>query len=157
MRGAHQIAATAATLLMLSAVSSADRLHENLLTGSAGEISAPDMSGIAPSAVATVRDGHELEGILGKEVRSSANENMGRVVNVLVDQTGETRAVIIDFGGFLGVGSRKIAVDWNTLHFPPTGDAQGRIVLELTQDQVKAAPEYKEGKTVVILGSLGAF
>jgi hypothetical protein len=36
---------------------------------------------------------------------------MGRVVNVVVDQSGQVRAAIIDFGGFLGVGNRKIAVD----------------------------------------------
>jgi hypothetical protein len=27
---------------------------------------------------------------------------MGRVVNVVVDQSGQVRAAIIDFGGFLG-------------------------------------------------------
>ena len=43
---------------------------------------------------------------------------MGRIVDVLVDRSGEVRAAIIDFGGFLGVGSRKIAVDWDALHFP---------------------------------------
>ena len=45
------------------------------------------------------------------------DENMGRIVDVIVDQAGTARAAIIDFGGFLGVGSRKIAVDWNALRF----------------------------------------
>ena len=49
---------------------------------------------------------------------------MGRVVDIVVDSAGQVRAAVIDFGGFLGVGSRKIAVDWNALHFPPAGDAQ---------------------------------
>ena len=88
-------------------------------------------------------------------MRSAANENMGRIVDVLVDRSGQVRAAIIDFGGFLGVGSRKIAVDWNALHFPPPGKPDGRITLELTRDQVKAAPEYQEGKPVVVLGALG--
>ena len=74
---------------------------------------------------------------------------------MLVDRSGEVRAAIIDFGGFLGVGSRKIAVEWNALHFPPPGEPGGRIALELTRDQVKAAPEYREGKPVVVLGALG--
>ena len=51
-------------------------------------------------------------------MRSSADENMGRIVDVLVVRSGQVRAAIIDFGGFLGVGSRKIAVDWSALHFP---------------------------------------
>ena len=51
---------------------------------------------------------------------------MGRIVDVLVDRRGQVRAAIIDFGGFLGVGSRKIAVDWSALHFPPPGNLTPR-------------------------------
>jgi PRC-barrel domain len=103
----------------------------------------------------TVLNKHEVEGILGRDVRSSADEDMGRIVDVLVDRAGQVRAAIIDFGGFLGVGSRRIAVDWNALHFPQPGKPGERIALDLTRDQVKTAPEYREGKPVVILGALG--
>jgi PRC-barrel domain len=103
----------------------------------------------------TILNKHEVEGILGRDVRSSTDENMGRIVDVLVDRSGQARAAIIDFGGFLGLGSRKIAVDWNALRFPPPGKSGTRITLELTRDQVKAAPEYQEGKPAVVLGALG--
>ncbi len=103
----------------------------------------------------TVLNKHEVEGVLGGEVRSATDEDMGRIVDVLVDHEGQVRAAIIDFGGFLGVGSRKIAVDWNALHFPQPGKPGGRIALELTRDQVRTAPEYKEGNPVVVLGALG--
>jgi hypothetical protein len=112
--------------------------------------SAPD---VPPSV--TILNNHEVEGILGREVVSAADENMGRIVDVVVDRNGKVRAAIIDFGGFLGVGSRKIAVDWNALHFPPPGQPDAKVTLELTRDQVKAAPEYAEGKPVVVLGALG--
>jgi hypothetical protein len=108
-----------------------------------------------PAPPVTVLDNHEVEGILGREVRSATNENMGRIVDVLVDRSGQVRAAIIDFGGFLGVGSRKIAVDWKALYFPPPGKSGARITLELTRDQVAAAPQYQEGKPVVVLGALG--
>jgi hypothetical protein len=104
----------------------------------------------------TVFGNHEVQGILGREVRSSADENMGRIVDVLVEGSGQVTAAIIDFGGFLGVGSRKIAVAWNALHFPPKTDKPERIALELTRDQVRAAPEYKEDKPVVVLGASGS-
>lgn len=107
----------------------------------------------APSV--TVIDAQEARGILGNEVRSAADENMGRIVDVIVDSSGRTRAAIIDFGGFLGVGSRKIAVDWKALHFVPAASKRYRIVLELTRDQVKLAPEVKEGKPIVVLGPSG--
>jgi len=108
-----------------------------------------------PPATASVLDKSLILGVLGKDVRSSTNENMGRIVDVIVDWSGQTRAAIIDFGGFLGVGSRRIAVDWKALHFAPE-DKGNQITLELTREQVKAAPEYKEGKQVVVLGASGA-
>lgn len=107
----------------------------------------------APSV--TVIDTQEARGILGNEVRSAADENMGRIVDVIVDSAGRTRAAIIDFGGFLGVGSRKIAVEWKALHFVPAASKRYGIVLELTRDQVKLAPEFKEGKPIVVLGASG--
>jgi PRC-barrel domain len=107
-----------------------------------------------PAAVTAVLNTREVEGILGREVRSTANENMGRIVDVLVDRSGQVRAAIIDFGGFLGVGSRKIAVDWAALHFTP-GKPEPPITLDLNRDQVNAAPAYEDGKPVVVLGPLG--
>jgi hypothetical protein len=111
--------------------------------------------GPAPAPSVTVFGSQEVQAILGREVRSSADENMGRIVDVLVDGTGSARAAIIDFGGFLGVGSRKIAVEWKALHFVPAAEKRYSIVLELTRDQVKPAPEYKEGKPTVVLGASG--
>ncbi len=108
-----------------------------------------------PPAAMTILPNHEVQGILGREVLSSTGENMGRIVDVLVDRSGQVRAAIIDFGGFLGVGSRKIAVEWSAMHFPPPAQADAKISLELTRDQVKAAPEYQDGKPVVVLGALG--
>ena len=109
----------------------------------------------AGSPAVTILNDHEVEGILGREVRSADGANMGRIVDVIVDRSGKVPAAIIDFGGFLGVGSRKIAVDWNALHFAAPGQPGGWITLELTPDQVKAAPEYQEGKPVIVLGALG--
>src|SRR5262249_60698684 len=57
----------------------------------------------------------DLQGVLGASVHSSSGEDMGHIVQILVDQTGTTRAAVIDFGGFLGVGSRKVVVDWGAL------------------------------------------
>src|SRR5712671_4220839 len=107
----------------------------------------------APSAV--VLDTRDAQAILGKSVRSVAGEDMGRLVDVVVDRNGQPRAAVIDFGGFLGVGSRKIAVDWTVLKFLRDDGKQNVITVELTKDQVKAAPEFKEGSTVAILGALG--
>jgi sporulation protein YlmC with PRC-barrel domain len=96
---------------------------------------------------------HDALAILGKNVHSSTGEDMGRLVDVIVDTDGRPRAAIIDFGGFLGVGSRKIAVDWSMLKFVPSDPKGNVITVALTRDQVKAAPEFKEGSPLVALGA----
>ena len=91
--------------------------------------------------------------ILGKKVRDASGKDMGMVVDVLVDRDASVRAAVIDFGGFLGVGSRKIAIDWRLLQFDPA-DHDAPIVLALDRAEVQAAPEYKPaappGRIVII-------
>lgn len=151
----HLVAGVAAALLALSVVIPF-AWSEDAPTPAEKQVAPATSSPPAPApAAVTILNKHEVEGVLGRDVLSAANENMGRIVDVLVDRGGQVRAAIIDFGGFLGVGSRKIAVDWSALHFPPPGKPEARISLDLTRDQVKAAPEYQDGKPVVVLGPLG--
>jgi PRC-barrel domain protein len=106
------------------------------------------------SVPATVVDGEQLESVLGIEALSSSGEDMGRIVDIIVDRTGQVRAAIIDFGGFLGVGSRKIAVDWRSLHFDPK--KAGAVLVNLTKDQLRVAPVYKAAEPVIMIGGPGA-
>lgn len=100
---------------------------------------------------ATVLDTQDYESLLGKGVRSANGEELGRVIDVIIDKDGRPRAAIIDFGGFLGVGSRKIAVDWRALRFTTDGKP-GRLSLQLSRNQVRVSPEYKAGEPIVVLG-----
>jgi hypothetical protein len=110
----------------------------------------------APPPSVTIIAPREAHGVLGRDVRSPTDEDMGRIVDVIVDRAGGVRAAVIDFGGFLGVGSRKIVVDWNALHFYEIASKGDSISLELTKEQVKAAPEYKEDAPIVVLGAAGS-
>jgi hypothetical protein len=150
MRGKQRFGAAGISVAIFLGVAMASSVARSEDTASSGNAAGP---AVAPEV--RVLGNHDVEGILGREVLSVTNENMGRIVDVLVDRGGQVRAAIIDFGGFLGVGSRKIAVDWTALHFPPPAKPGARITLELTRDQVKAAPEYHDGKPVVVLGALG--
>jgi hypothetical protein len=161
MRKYHPAAAAAIALIAFVAATLSSLAQDAGAPVPAAPVPAaqPDTGGPAkppdvPPAVPILQS-QDLQGILGKEVLSVSGENMGRIVDVVVDRTGKVRAAIIDFGGFLGVGSRKIAVDWNALSFPRPGDKAGRVTLEFTRDQVKAGPEYQEGKPVVVLGAQG--
>ena len=114
---------------------------------------APKVEPLVPAA--TVVDSKQALGVLGRAVRDAAGEDMGRVVDVIVDSSGHVLAAVIDFGGFLGVGSRKIAVDWDALHFGQAVKNDADIRLELTRDELKAAPEYKSDKPLVVIGTTG--
>jgi hypothetical protein len=116
----------------------------------------PAMKEPTPPPSVTIIGASEAHGVLGREVRSPADEDMGRIVDVIVDRLGTVRAAVIDFGGFLGVGSRKIVVDWNALHFGRIANKSDSMTLELTKEQVMAAPEYKDGTPIVVLGAAGS-
>jgi PRC-barrel domain len=105
-----------------------------LLTAAAPETPGSEVQQVPPEVALAIL-GHNVEGPDGKDI--------GRLVDVLVGQEGQPQAAVIDFGGFMGVGSRKIAVRWSALHFAP-GDPNHPITVELTPDQIKGAPEYKD-------------
>jgi hypothetical protein len=133
---------------------------------------AQDESGSAPSSQAVPKDAtkepappppsvtvigaQDAHGVLGRDVRSQTDQDMGRIVDVIVDRDAIVRAAVIDFGGFLGVGSRKIVVDWKALHFGQIANKSDSITLDLTKEQVIAAPEYKEDTPLIVLGASGS-
>jgi len=105
----------------------------------------------AAETSAIVVDNAGVLALLGEPVRSVKGEDLGKVVDVVVDHNGQILAAIVDFGGFLGVGSRKIAVDWRILHFPPDG-AIDKLIVDLPRDRLRDAPTYKAGEPIVIIG-----
>jgi hypothetical protein len=145
------------SLAVLAAVSHAENEPQTEPSKATKEVAPPPAppKEPPPPASVTIIAPREAHGVLGRDVRSPENEDMGRIVDVIVDRTGTVRAAAIDFGGFLGVGSRKIVVDWNALHFGRVSDKSDSIFLELTKAQVAAAPEYKEDKPIVVLGAAG--
>jgi hypothetical protein len=70
---------------------------------------------------------------------------VAQVTNVLVDAQGQPRAAVLDYGGFLGVGKRRIAVAWRTLSFGPDG-----IRLSLSREQLRGVPDFKEAEPSVL-------
>jgi PRC-barrel domain len=81
--------------------------------------------------------------ILGKKVQGADAGDLGRVVDVQADGDGRVRLVIIEFGGFLGVGNRRAAVDWGLLQFHPD-EPDRPITLSVSAKQVQGTPEYRQ-------------
>jgi hypothetical protein len=92
---------------------------------------------------------YHSESVLGKDLIASG-ENAGRIVDVLTDGSGRIRAVVVDYGGFLGVGTRKIAVAWSDLRFD---GSSGTVTTDLPPERLSTAPEVKTGKPVVVISA----
>jgi predicted O-methyltransferase YrrM len=92
------------------------------------------------------RTAPRLESILGRDVKTVREGDGGRVIDLLIDARGEVRAAVVEFGGFLGIGTRKIVVQWSAFRF--AGD---QITVDVSRDQLKAAPEYKTGTAPVVV------
>jgi len=90
----------------------------------------------------------DLESVLGREVRTRVEEDLGRIIDLLVDRSGQVQAAVIEFGGFLGIGTRKIAVEWSALRFD--ADGKQRVIVEVNRDQLRTAPEYKPTEPAIV-------
>jgi hypothetical protein len=91
----------------------------------------------------------KLHSVLGIEVRTRTEQNVGRIVDLLADRAGQLEAAVVEFGGFLGMGTRKIAIEWPALRLETSGK-QIVAILDMPRDQLRAAPEYKVENPVVV-------
>src|SRR5438874_12375668 len=89
----------------------------------------------APPPSVTIIGARDAHGVLGREVRSAADENMGRIVDVIVDRAGMVRAAVIEFGVVLGGGSGKIGENWITLNLWLLPNKRVSIRMNLTMEQ----------------------
>lgn len=87
--------------------------------------------------------------IVGNDVYGEGGEKLGSVSDIILDaQSGNATAVILERGGVLGVGAKRVALDYNLLQ--TRGD---RVVArDLTEDQVKAMPTFQYDDNTVSLG-----
>ncbi|MBR0647965.1 PRC-barrel domain-containing protein [Plastoroseomonas hellenica] len=99
----------------------------------------------APPAAREELPREAAQRVIGREVTGPSGDVVARIVNVLLDENGQPRAAVLDYGGFLGVGRRRVAVAWRTLRFSPES-----VRLELTRDQMRAFPDYREGDSTVV-------
>jgi sporulation protein YlmC with PRC-barrel domain len=71
------------------------------------------------------------------------DEDLGTVGDVVLGADGKTaEAVIIDFGGFLGMGTKPVAVGFDTLKFQQDQNGNRYVFLNVTRDQLDQAPAF---------------
>ena len=78
-------------------------------------------------------------------------ENIGNIDDVVLTQDGELRGVLLDIGGFLGIGARTVMVDLDDLYFvadDTTAEdlSDFSVVATMTRDQLENLPEWDEAQ-----------
>jgi sporulation protein YlmC with PRC-barrel domain len=84
--------------------------------------------------------------IMGAPVYSSEAddaEHIGDIKDLVVDENGEVAAAVIGVGGFLGIGEKRVAVDYGELQWVIAADNTERFVLATTREALEAAPEFQ--------------
>jgi len=99
-----------------------------------------------PAAAAPVprAEGMIVTNIIGESVYNGTGddaENIGKVSDVVFDKDGMAKSVVIGVGGFLGVGTKNVAFDYDKLQWAEkNGDRW--LVAKTTKDELKAHPEF---------------
>jgi hypothetical protein len=80
----------------------------------------------------------------GTDVIGTNNEKIGDVSDILFDKDGKVLAYIVGVGGFLGIGSKDVALMPTAFQVkPPTDKDNLKLQLAMTKDELKAAPDFK--------------
>lgn len=97
----------------------------------------------------------------GIDVLGPDNASIGSVNDLLFDRTGKINGVVIGVGGFLGIGTKNVAIDMSAFNVvppesgskdnAPTGNANDPTNVKLkvawTKDQLKDAPDFQYYKS----------
>jgi len=97
-----------------------------------------DKSQLTPMPMGAIRS----EQLTGTTVYGSEDANVGKIGDVVLSGDGKVDAVIIDVGGFLGIGSKEVAVGMDNLAFMTDKNGNKYLYTNFTKDQLKAQPAY---------------
>lgn len=84
------------------------------------------------------------ENLLGTTVYGADDSNVGEIGDVVMSTDGKIDAVVIDVGGFLGVGEKPVAVGFDNLAFMQDADGNRYLYTQFTKEQLDAQPTYDE-------------
>ena len=79
--------------------------------------------------------------LIGTKVRNANKESIGKIDDIYLDKDAKVTDVVISVGGFLGVGSKDVAVKWSDITI---GQEDNSVVLttSLTKEALMALPAY---------------
>jgi len=85
------------------------------------------------------------EELIGTNAYGPGDEHLGAIGDVILGADGKAvDAVIIDFGGFLGIGTKPVAVSVENLRFATNANGDKFLFLNVTRDQLDKAVAYNK-------------
>jgi hypothetical protein len=82
--------------------------------------------------------------LLGTTVYDVDDNSVGSVDDLIADDTGRIANVIIDFGGFLGMGSSQVSLAYEELTIMSNdANTEVRIYVDATKEQIQGLPQYQ--------------
>jgi sporulation protein YlmC with PRC-barrel domain len=80
----------------------------------------------------------------GTTVYNAAGDKLGTIDDLMIDKrSGQVRYAVMEFGGFLGMGTDRYPIPWSTLKYDT---AQDGYVVPLDKAQLEGAPRYAEDR-----------
>ncbi len=85
------------------------------------------------------------ERVEGTKVFNTMGDKLGSIDDLMIDKrSGQVRYAVLEFGGFLGMGSDRYPLPWDVLKYDTTLDG---YVVPLDKAKLDGAPRYDEEST----------
>jgi sporulation protein YlmC with PRC-barrel domain len=93
-----------------------------------------------PVAIGSYAEQLDTSRLIGMSVRNRVGEELGVVQGVVIDtqEGGRANALVIEHGGFLGMGETRVEVPWKDVQITRDGSS---IVLDMTAEALNEQPE----------------
>lgn len=99
--------------------------------------SPPQQTAASPAAGVPLRS---VQDLIGTNVAGADGRDAGELRNLLIDSQGRVRAAVIEWGGFLGIGTREALVPIERIQLGR--DGSDRAQLDMTREELEALPRY---------------
>jgi sporulation protein YlmC with PRC-barrel domain len=104
------------------------------------------MPGKGPNFITLQNDDMLSSNVVGLDIYNDQNSDIGKIQDIAFDSSKKVAGYILSVGGFLGMGTRYVAVDPDAVKVTyDTSNKVWRATMNATKDQLKSAPEFKYG------------
>ena len=81
--------------------------------------------------------------LIGLDVHNLQNEEIGEIEDLIVDEGKTIRGIVVDIGGFLGIGERRTIVEPGSIVVTREAGGSLKAVANTTREDLKKAPEFR--------------